>query len=122
MAFTIIQQMEKPGPSMFYEPEFRHILEMHMNQLKTSYAVRKELRPEHIYQFEGDFSGFLLSEGYGLEMIWLMTRVNGMTNPNQFGRGLRDQYNRTFRPYYIEPHPEALAELQQYYITLRSQR
>lgn len=118
MAFTIIAQMEQPGPAMFYEPAFRHILEMHMNQLRTIYAVRKELRPEQLYQYEGDFAGFLLEEGYGLEMVWLMTRINGMTNPNQFGRGLREQYSHIWRPYYIEPHPEAIAELQQYYITL----
>lgn len=119
MPFTIIKQMEKPGPTMFYEPEFRHMLEMHMNQLRSMYAVRKELRPEQIYQFEGDFEGFLLEEGYTLEMFWLMTRVNGMTNPNQFGRELRGDYDRNQLNYYIEPHPEAIAELQQYYITLK---
>jgi hypothetical protein len=119
MAFTIMQQMEKPGPSMFYEPEFRHLLEMHMNQLRTMYSVRKELRPEQIYQYEGDFAGFLFEEGYGLETHWLMTRLNGMTNPNEFGKVLRDPYNRAVPTFYIEPHPEALAELQQYYITLK---
>lgn len=117
MAFTIIAQMEKPGPSMFYDPEFRHILEMHMNQLRTMYAVRKPLPTEKLYQFEGDFSGFLMEEGYGLEMHWLMMRVNGMTNPQQFGKELRDEYNRGPKTYYIEPHPEALSELQQYFMS-----
>lgn len=119
MAFTIVAQMEKPGPSMFYDPSFRHMLEMHMNQLRTIYAIQKELKPEHVYQYEGDFSGFLLEEGYGLEMHWLMMRINGMTNPNQFGKELRDPYSRGVKNYYLEPHPEALEELQQFWITLR---
>ncbi len=119
MAFTINAQMAKPGPSMFYDPRFRHILEMHMPQLRTMYAVAKPLRPEQVYQFEGDFSGFLLSEGYQQEMHWLMMRVNGFTNPRQFGAGMRRNHNPTFKPYYIEPHPNALAELQQYWITLK---
>jgi hypothetical protein len=119
MAFTIVQQMEQPGPDMFYEEDFRHLIEIHLPQLKTMYAVRKPLRPEQVYQYEGDFSGFLLDEGYGLEMCWVMTRVNGMTNPNQFGKTLRDPYSTGVPEFYIEPHPEAIAELQQYYITLK---
>ena len=119
MAFTINTLMEQPGPSMFYDPKFRHILEMHMNQLKTIYATRHVLTPAELYQFEGDFSGFLMSKGHDLETHWLFTRVNGMTNPNQFGRELRDPLNRAMPTFYIEPSPEALAELMQYWITLR---
>jgi hypothetical protein len=119
MAFTIKLLMESPGANMFYNPEFRHILEMHMNQLRTLYAVRHVLTPAELYQFEGDFSGFLLSKGHTLETHWLFTRVNGMTNPNQFGRELRDPLNRAQPTSYIEPHPEAIAELQQYFITLK---
>lgn len=119
MAFTIQEQMEKPGPTMFYDPKFRHILEMHMNQLKTIYAIRKELKPEKVYQYEGDFNGFLLDEGYNLEMCWVMMRVNGMTNSSQFGSELRDDYGNGLKPYYIEPHPNAIAELQQFWITLK---
>lgn len=66
MAFTIMAQMEKPGPSMFYEVEFRHLLQMHMNQLQTQRVFRKKLLPEKLYQYEGDFDGFLLDEGYTL--------------------------------------------------------
>lgn len=119
MAFTIMAQMEKPGPSMFYEVEFRHLLQMHMNQLQTQRVFRKKLLPEKLYQYEGDFDGFLLDEGYTLEMCWLMQRVNGMTNSSQFGKALRDPYSREPKAYYLEPHPEAIAELQQYYISLR---
>lgn len=119
MAFTINTLMEQPGPSMFYDPGFRHILEMHMNQLKTIYGIRHVLTPAELYQFEGDFSGFLLFKGHGLETHWLFTRINGMTNPNQFGRELRDPLKRAYPTSYIEPNPEAIAELQQYWITLR---
>lgn len=119
MAFTIMTQKEQPGPSMFYDPDFRHILEMHMNQLKTVYSVKHAITPAELYQFEGDFAGFLLSKAHGLETHWLFTRVNGMTNPNQFGRELRDPLKRSYPTYYIEPRPEAVAELQQYFITLK---
>lgn len=119
MAFTIIEQMEKPGPSLFYNPKFRHILEMHMKQLRTRYAIRHQILPEELYQFEGDFCGFLLSKGKELEMHWLMTRINGMNNPSEFGKGLRDPYPNNIKYYYLEPNPDALAELQQYWITLQ---
>ena len=119
MAFTIMTLKEDPGPSLFYDPKFRHILEMHMNQLKTIYGIKHELTAAELYQFEGDFSGFLMSKGHQLETHWLFTRVNGMTNPNQFGRELRDPLKRTYPTYWIEPRPNAVAELQQYFITLR---
>lgn len=119
MAFTIVEKTAKPGPTMFYDPGFRHILETHMNQLRTIYAIRKELKPEKIYQFEGDFNGFLLSESYGLEMHWLMMRINGMTNPNQFGKELREPLQKGSKQYYIEPHPDAISELQMFWITLK---
>lgn len=120
MAFTIIEQMEKPGPAMFYEAEFRQLLEMHMNQLRTIYAVTEELDPKDLYRFEGDFSGYLLSKGETLETHWLIMRVNGMTHPNQFGRELRDPYARKRPTYILKPHPSAISELQQYYLNVRS--
>lgn len=119
MAFTIITQMEQPGPSMFYDPKFRHILEMHLNQLKTMRSTRHPVTAAELYQFEGDFAGFLMSKGHDLEVHWLFTRLNGMTNPNQFGRELRDPLKRNYPTSYLEPHPEAIAELQQYWITLK---
>lgn len=119
MAFTIVEQMLQPGSSMFYDPTFRHILEMHMNQLRTLYAVRKEVTPDEYYQFEGDFYGFLLYKGKRADEFWLLTRLNGMTNPIQFGKSLRDPYSDGVKPFYLEPHPEAIAELQQYFMTLK---
>lgn len=119
MAFTIQTQMLKPGPTMFYDATFRHILEMHMPQLRTIYAVTKEIKAEEYYQFEGDFYGFLLSKGYTAEQFWYMLRINGMTNPIQFAKSLRDPYSTDFKSYYLEPHPDAIAELQQYFITLK---
>lgn len=119
MAFTIVGQMLKPGPNMFYEPKFRHILELHLNQLKVLNAVRKPIPADEYYQYEGDFDGFLLNRGYQAEMFWLMCRVNNMTHPSQFGKSLRDPYSDGKAPVFIEPHPNAIAELQQYYLTLR---
>jgi len=119
MAFTIVSQMLKPGPSMFYEPTFMHIIEMHLPQLRTIYAVQKEITGDEYYQFESDFYGFLLYKGYRAEMFWIMLRVNGMTHPQQFGASLRDPYSNGTIPKLLEPHPNAIAEIQQYYMTLR---
>lgn len=119
MPFTIVQQMMKPGPAMFYDPVFRHILEMHIPQLRTVYAVRHEIKADEYYQFEADFYGLLRSRGYRAEMFWVMLRVNGMTNPIHYGKSLRDPYSDGTIPQLIEPHPNSIAELQQYYMTLR---
>lgn len=119
MAFTIVGQMMKPGPSMFYDPVFRHIIEMHIPQLRTLYAIRHEIKADEYYQFEGDFYGYLRARGFRAEMFWVMLRLNGLTNPLQFAKSLRDPYSDGSVPHLLEPHPEAIAELQQYYMTLK---
>lgn len=119
MAFTIVGQMLKPGPTMFYDKTFMHILEMHLPQLRTIYAIEKPITADEYYQFEGDFYGFLLSKGYRAEQFWYMLRVNGMTHPMQFGASLRDPYSDGTIPKFIEPHPNAIAELQEYFITIK---
>lgn len=119
MPFTIVDQMLKPGPSMFYDPLFRHIIEMHLPQLRTIYAIQKEIKADEYYQFEGDFYGYLLSKGYRAEQFWYMLRINGLTNPLHFAKSLRDPYADGSIPMLLEPHPNAIAELQQYYITLK---
>jgi len=119
MAFTIVSQMLKPGPTMFYDKTFMHIIEMHLPQLRSVYAARKEITADEYYQFEGDFYGFLQYKGYRAEQFWYMLRVNGMTHPSQFGASLRDPYSDGTTPRFIEPHPNSIAELQQYFITLK---
>jgi hypothetical protein len=104
---------------MFYEPKFRHIIEMHLPQLRTIYAIPKEIGADEYYQYEGDFYGFLRNRGYQVEMFWVLLRINGMTNPLMFGKSLRDPYSDGSIPLFIEPHPSAIAELQQYYMTLK---
>lgn len=119
MAFTIVTNMVQPGPSMFYEPKFRHILELHIPNLRTIYATRQPITPDELYQFEGDFHGFLLSKGHLLETHWLYTRLNGMKNPMEFGWQLRDPNGAPLPSFYVIPHPEAIAELQQYYLQMK---
>lgn len=119
MAFTIVEQMLKPGPTMFYDKTFMHILEMHLPQLRTLYAIPKDISSDEYYQFEGDFYGFLYSKGYRAEQWWFMLRVNGMTHPNQFGASLRDPYSDGSVPRFIEPHPDAISTLQEYFMTLK---
>lgn len=119
MAFSIVGQMLKPGPTMFYDKTFMHIIEMHLPQLRTIYAIQKEITADDYYQFEGDFYGYLLFKGYRAEQFWYLLRVNGMTHPQQFGASLRDPYSDGCIPKLLEPHPNAIAELQQYFMTLK---
>lgn len=119
MAFTIMTLMAKPGPDLFYDQRFRTMVENHINILRYQDAIVEDIPDNHYYQYEGDFYGYLVSRKIQPELHWVYLRVNGMMNPNEFGKDLRDPLEKRIVPKFIRPHDSVLSRIQQMYISIK---
>lgn len=115
MAFTIMNQMAKPGPDLYYDPKFRLIIETHMNLLRKVDVTYEAIPPELFYQYEGDFYGYLTERGISPELHFIYLRVNGMVNPDEFAKEIRDPLDREYRPVLIRPSLSMIETIKMYY-------
>lgn len=120
MAFTIMTHMAQAGPEMYYDPKFRLMIETHINVLRHDQVTRQVIPDNHYYQYEGDFYGFLVGEKVPAHLHWIYMRVNGMYNPDEFGRDLRDQYQVRKQPVFLIPHEANLSDIQRMYVSLKN--
>jgi len=81
---TLTTLMVDPGPDIFYDPQFRHVLEDHMTWLRENHSEPLVLRPDEAYQWRGDFFGLLSKKGVARQYHWLVMRLNQYTSPNEF--------------------------------------
>jgi hypothetical protein len=116
MAFTIMTGMAKPGEQLYYEPGFRLIVETCLNQLKQLAVTITDIPVDMLYQYEGNFYGYLVDKGIRPELHWIYLRVNNMEHPNQFGAELRNPLNQLLAPRLIEPNENVIGELRAYYL------
>jgi hypothetical protein len=76
--------MVDPGPDIFYDPEFRNVLEDHMTYLRETNSQIILIDPSDAYRWRGDFFGFLDTHPVKRQYHWLVMRINQFTSPNQF--------------------------------------
>lgn len=119
MSFAILDNMTPVGSNLFYEDGFRQIIESHLNILANAYSKKQSISGDLVYQYEGNFYGYLLDIGIQPEYHWIFLRVNGFTNNNQFGAELRDPYQRNYEFILIHPSIELIDELAAQYNTLK---
>jgi hypothetical protein len=117
MAFTVTAQRVPSGDDLYYDPRFRLIIETHLNILKQEAVAIAEISADLIYQFEGDFYGLLTQQGIPAELHWIYLRVNGMENPTQFGKAVRDPYRRAYSFSVVKPNPNTISELRSTFLT-----
>lgn len=117
MAFTILEQTGNGGSGMFYEPEFRQIVETHLNILKLTNSVTEEIKQELFWQYEGNFYGYLTEIGVQPELHWIYLRVNNMENPNQFAWEVRDPLDKKYNPTLLKPNDNVIGIIQKYYLS-----
>ncbi|ARV76738.1 hypothetical protein PHABIO_107 [Pseudomonas phage Phabio] len=120
MAFTIMTLMAQPGPELFYDPKFRLMVETHINILRNHFVTREDIPANHYYQYEGDFYGFLVGRSIPAHLHWVYMRVNGMTNPNQFAKDLRNYYTGMVKPTLLIPNDGVLSDIQRMYVSLKN--
>lgn len=119
MAFKILTdgKMADPGESIFYEPGFRLVVETALNVLINRAAAREEIPLDLYYQYEGDFYGYLTFLGIPMERHFIILRMNGMTNPNQFAKEMRKDDSQAIRPILIRPNDNEVNELVKLYMS-----
>lgn len=117
MAFTIIDQMAKPGDDLYYEPAFRLIVETHLNILKRVRVIKEDIPLDLFHQYEGDFYGYLVERSIPPYLHWIYLRVNGMTNPNEFAKEERDPLGRSYAPVLLRPHDNTIDSLRSFYLS-----
>lgn len=121
MAFTVASlSRESENTEVYYDPEFRTVLETHMQLFRTHPTTRHTpISPDKIHQYEGDFYGLLGEMGVLMEHRWLYMRVNNMTNPNQFGHSLRDPYARLVGFGMLTPPMDLFSDIRTLFLTTR---
>ncbi len=81
----IDSMMRDPGPEVYYDPDFRALLEAHIPYLRVSEATRTmavDLSKTAVYR--GDFYGFLNAVGIPAYFHWIIMRLNDMSSPTEF--------------------------------------
>ena len=120
MAFTIANLKQPYGDDVMYEPEFRTILETHIQILRYHPATQfVEITPDKVHQYEGDFYGLLAEQGVSQDKYWVYLRVNSMENPNQFGKQLNDPYLREVSFTLIVPPDDLISDLKMLYLSTK---
>lgn len=119
MALTVSSLARPSGEDLFYTAQFRTAIESHLNLLRTTGITEEPIQGDILYQFEGNFYGYLASLGIDLHLNWIYLRVNGMEHPNQFGAELRDPYNRAYSRSLIHPSRDVIDSIRGLYLTTK---
>lgn len=65
------------GPAVYYNGDFRNVLETHLKYLREhSDTVVLGLEPHDTYKYEGDLNGLLRKLGIPNQYHWLVMRMN----------------------------------------------
>lgn len=120
MTFTVMSHRVPSGDDLYYEMGFRNLVETHLNILKYEAVALTDISADKIYQYEGDLYGLLSEIGIEPQYHWIYMRVNGMTNPNQFGKAVRDPYRRAYTFQLLRPNPNGINELRTSYLATKN--
>lgn len=81
----ITGQLTPTGADVFYDPKFRHVLEDHLEVLKTDERNDTiQVSPREGEKFKRDLFGFLKVKDVQPQHYWIVMRVNGMRSPIEF--------------------------------------
>ena len=82
---NIHELMPDPGPAVFYEDEFKRVVEDHLHYLRSHEQTVMHTIDAHIAnKYHGDLIGLLRYYDVAEHMHWLVMRVNRYTSPMQF--------------------------------------
>jgi hypothetical protein len=74
--------MIQDGSKIYYDPDFRNVLEDHLTFLKTHSTTRNiVMDPQRVYKYESDLFGLLNDYNVPVSLHWLTMRMNDMTSP-----------------------------------------
>lgn len=110
--------MKKAGDAVYYDPAYRRVLESHLPILRDpGFSTVEIIEADEVHQYEGDLFGLLHRRGIPAHEHWIVMRVNGFENPNQFGREMHHAY-RTQRPFQLRrPDGQVLEQILKRHLT-----
>ena len=112
MAMPIAQLMVDPGAAIYYDPDFRRVLETHMGLLRTaSSTTTATIEPQDGYKYEYDFYGYLQFQGVSESLHWVILRMNDMIDPKEF---------RVDRSVILIPAADAVDSIRKLHMTVAS--
>lgn len=69
----------------YFEPDFRQVLESHLEYLKVTGQYRTEIvNNKYMGQYIGDFYAILQGMQINARYHWIVMRLNGFTSPIQY--------------------------------------
>lgn len=81
--------MRNLGASIYYDPDFRNVLEAHMTYLRTHpTTVTLNIDPSKAYKYEFDLFSLFAEMNIPTYLHWLTMRMNQMTAPTDATREL----------------------------------
>lgn len=81
----IDQLMHDPGAPLFYNPDFRRMVETHLVWLRSlSSENRLQIDPAKAYKYTADFYGLLQEEAIQAQHHWITLRLNNYTAPTDY--------------------------------------
>lgn len=84
---SLINKMTNPGPSVYYEQQFRNVFEDHLSFIlnnRASNIYSATVDPNTAARFAGDFRGLMLSLGIFPFLHWYNMRINGYTSTSDY--------------------------------------
>lgn len=80
--------MRDAGPSIYYDPDFRNVLEAHMTYLRNTSNEYIAVEPSAAYKYEFDFFSLLAFYKVPSHLHWVVMRMNNYASPTDNGRDL----------------------------------
>lgn len=80
--------MRDPGPSIYYDPDFRNVLEAHMTELRSNSTDILNVEPAAAYKYEFDFFSLLANYSVPDHYHWIVMRMNKFDSPTANTRDL----------------------------------
>ena len=100
--------MVNEGPSIYYDFNFRVVLESHLTYFRNNVTTKSQpIIPNDAYRFEGDLYGLLRRLGISSEYHWLIMRVNDFTSPQETTSELKS---------ILVPDPSAVEKIRQLFM------
>lgn len=109
MAMPINQLMVDSGAAIYYDADFRRVLETHLGLLRNLEETRwVEIKQHLAYKYEYDFYGLLQELSVPQHLHWVILRVNNMVDPREF---------KTEMAQFLYPPAEVVDRIRKLYAT-----
>ena len=85
MTLKIHELQRTNGADVYYDPDFRIMIETHLKHLRNHEKTQTAVIDEHRgYRQESDFYGLMLELDVATKYHWIMLRVNGYEHPSDY--------------------------------------